>query len=92
MILMRLMTRGVKNDGESGEEEKREQSGDKDPVGEETTKSGRLAGSDAAPASTEGHRHFQRYTSPSQLSCFQIGNLFGLESSVRFLLVLPKDR
>lgn len=73
MILMRLRTRGVKNDGEGGKEEKREQSGDKDPVGEETTKSGRLAGSDAAPASTEGHRHFHRYTSPSQVSCFQIG-------------------
>lgn len=53
---MRLVTRGVEDDGEGGEEEKREQGGDEDPVREEAPKSR----SDAVTASTEGHRHFYR--------------------------------
>lgn len=87
MILMRLMTRRVKNDGEGGKEEEREQSGDKDPVREETTKSG----SDAAPASTEGHRHLYRYTFTfTGHSCIQIGKFW-----FRFVgevLACPRDR
>lgn len=84
MILMRLMTRRVKDDGERGKEEKREQGGDKDPVREETAKSGRLAGSDAAPASTEGHRHFYRYATPLLVSFFRSG-IF--DSSVSFFFL-----
>ena len=39
MIQVRLVTRGVEDDGEGGEEEKREQGGDEDPVREETAES-----------------------------------------------------
>ena len=53
MIVRRLVTRGVEEDGEGGEEEEREQGGDEDPVREETAESR----SDAVPASMEGHRH-----------------------------------
>lgn len=58
MILRRLVTRGVEEDGEGGEEEEREQGGDEDPVREEASESG----SDSVTASTEGHRHCYRYT------------------------------
>ena len=56
MIEMRLVARGVEDDGEGGEEEKGEQGGDEDPVREEASESG----SDSVTASTEGHRHCYR--------------------------------